>query len=72
MILKTDRGKTMVIAIDNVNIQGFDNPIDLGHYKQDDEKYVHAVDHKVDFLISNNTSTAEFFRENGIAVLLKL
>ena len=62
----------MVIGLDGVDIGIVENTIDLSEHKPKDEKYVYAVDHKVDMIVTEDRNTAVYFRENGIAALLKV
>jgi rRNA-processing protein FCF1 len=62
----------MKIAIDNVEVDLEEEKIDLSRYTAPDEKYVHAVDNKVDMIITNDKRIADYFRDNGIAALIKV
>lgn len=62
----------MNIAIDGVDIELDESIIDLSNVVDTDEKYVIAVDYKIDVLITSVYDTAEFFSENGIKTYLEI
>lgn len=62
----------MIIGIDNVDIELCDNMVDLSEHVPDDEKYVYAVDYRVDMIITIDKETAEYFKENGIPAYLEI
>jgi len=62
----------MIIGIDNVDIDLCEAQVDLSEHIPDDEKYVYAVDNRVDMIITIDRETAEYFRENGIPALLEI
>lgn len=62
----------MKIGIDNTQIDLSDERVYLGQYIELDEKYVHAVDNKIDVLITTDKKTAQYFTENGIPSLVML
>lgn len=62
----------MIIGLDNVEIAGIDKTVDLSNHKPKDEKYVTAVDHRIDLLITNDIQIAQYFSDNGITALVKV
>lgn len=61
----------MVIGIDNVEFDSKDTVVDLSEYTDLEEKYVIAVNNKVDMLITSDKETGDYFKSNGIATFIK-
>ena len=62
---------TMIIGLDNVDIDTKEKVVYLGHYVNNDDKYVAAVNAKVDVVITDSTDRATYFKENGIHALIQ-
>ena len=61
----------MKIGIDNLSINIEQDTIDLSKYNELDEKYVHAVDSRIDILFTSNEDTAKYFEANGIVSFVR-
>ena len=63
-----------VIGLDKDTSIGYmeNRTVDLGKYNDLDEKYVHAVDNKVELIVTKDRAVAEFFKKNGISALIKV
>ena len=62
----------MTIGLDGVAIDDVHIAVDLATHKDKNEKYVYAVDSKIDVIITDNEAVAQYFKANGIVALLKV